>query len=126
MNILLDTHVLIWALENNPTLSDGAREAIVDGHNMVFISAATIWEISIKSSTGKLQTPGNLLEEIKLHRFTPLPIQFEHAQRAGQLPLRHKDPFDRILIAQALHEQLTLVTRDEIIPQYDDIKTLLA
>ena len=119
MNLLLDTHVLIWALENNPTLSEIAANSIIDGSNMVFVSAASVWEIGIKRNIGKLETPDNLLEEIKLHRFTPLHINHDHAQLAGKLPDIHKDPFDRILIAQAIIEKFTLVTRDELSAEYD-------
>ena len=119
MNLLLDTHVLIWALENNPTLSNDARDVIIDGSNMVFISSASVWEISIKKVMGRLEIPGNLDEEIKLHRFTHLAMNFEHAQLAGELPAIHKDPFDRMLIAQAIIEKLTLVTRDNMIPKYE-------
>jgi len=119
MNLLLDTHVLIWALENNPTLSVKAKNVITDGRNMVFVSSATVWEIGIKQAMGKLDVPGNLQEEIKLHRFTPLDISFQHATVASQLPALHKDPFDRMLIAQAITEKLTLVTRDRLIQQYD-------
>ncbi len=119
MNLLLDTHVLIWALENNSTLSDNARAAIIDGENLVFISSASVWEISIKKTLGKLKVPDNLTEEIKLHRFTQLTMNFEHAQLAGELPDIHKDPFDRMLIAQAIIEKLTLVTRDSLFSKYD-------
>jgi len=119
MNLLLDTHALIWALENNPTLSTPARNAIIEGKNLVFISSATVWEMSIKQSQGKLETPDNLQEEIDLHRFTQLSINFQHADLAGKLPYIHKDPFDRMLIAQAMIEKLTLVTRDKLIAQYD-------
>lgn len=125
MNIILDTHVLIWALENNPTLSDKAVKAIIDADNIVFVSAVSVWEIGIKRNMGKLETPDNLLEEINLHRFTPLPINVHHAELAGKLPNIHKDPFDRMLVAQAAYEKLTLVTRDEIISKYD-VKTLKA
>lgn len=119
MNLLLDTHVLIWALENNATLSKAARDAIIDGNNIVFISSVSVWEISIKKTMGKLVVPDNLQEEIGLHRFTPLNINFEHAELSGKLPSIHKDPFDRMLIAQAMIEKLTLVTRDGFINQYD-------
>lgn len=119
MNLLLDTHVLIWALENNPMLSNNAREAIIDGKNMVFVSAASVWEISIKKALGKLEVPDNLLEEIELHRFTQLKINFEHAQAVGKLPNFHRDPFDRILIAQSIVEKLILVSNDRLIAQYD-------
>lgn len=119
MNLLLDTHVLIWALENNPTLSNDARDAIIDGTNMVFVSSASAWEISIKKAMGRLKSPDNLGDEIRLHRFTQLNMNFEHAQLAGHLPAIHKDPFDRMLIAQAMIEKLTLVTRDNMITKYE-------
>ena len=125
MNILLDTHVLIWALENNPTLSDLSRNSIINGSNQVFVSSVSVWEIGIKRNLGKLDTPDNLLEEIQEHRFTPLHVNLEHAQLAGTLPNIHKDPFDRMLVAQAIIEKLTLVTRDELIPKYD-VRTLKA
>ena len=125
MNILLDTHVLIWTLENNKKLSERARNCICDGSNMVFVSAASVWEISIKKAMGKLEFPDTLNEEIKRHRFTPLDMNFEHAQLAGELPDIHKDPFDRMLIAQAITEKLILVTRDHLITKYD-VKTLTA
>lgn len=125
MNLLLDTHVLIWALENNATLSAAARDAIIDGNNIVFVSAVSVWEIGIKQAQGKLQVPGNLLEEIKLHRFTELKIGVKHAELAGSLPAIHKDPFDRMLVAQASLEKFVLVTRDTYIPKYD-VKVLKA
>lgn len=119
MNLLLDTHILIWTLENNPVLSDNIRREIINGENMIFVSTASVWEISIKMSMGKLQVPDNLLEELDSHRFTLLNINFEHAQLAGKLPLIHKDPFDRMLIAQTILEKLTLVSNDQLIAQYD-------
>jgi len=118
MNVLLDTHILIWALENNPALSEKARNAITTGRNMVFVSLASVWEISIKKSTGKLKVPDNLLEELLSHRFSLLNINAEHAQLAGALPLIHKDPFDRMLIAQAKIEKLILISNDPLIAQY--------
>ncbi|MCB1870015.1 MAG: type II toxin-antitoxin system VapC family toxin [Gammaproteobacteria bacterium] len=118
MNLLLDTHVLIWALEDNPVLSAEAHDAIVDGKNMVFVSSVSAWEISIKKAMGKLKAPDNLEEEIELHRFTPLNVNFEHARLAGALPDIHKDPFDRMLIAQAITEKLTLISRDSQFADY--------
>ena len=118
MNLLLDTHILIWALENNPALSKKSREAIIDGNNLVFVSTVSVWEISIKKAMGKLQVPDNLLEEIELHRFTLLDISAEHALLAGELPLIHKDPFDRMLIAQGMVEKLILISQDNIVRKY--------
>lgn len=119
MNLLLDTHAFLWAIGNPSNFSQRAREAIVDGHNIVFVSAATAWEIAIKKGIGKLQIPeGNYLQELELHRFTPINITTEHALAVEHLPPHHKDPFDRMLIAQAQVEKLTLVTRDERIKAY--------
>lgn len=118
MNLLLDTHTLIWVLEDDPDLSAQARAAIIDGNNIVFVSAVSAWEISIKKALGKLDAPDTLLEEIERLRFTPLDITLEHADRAGKLPPLHMDPFDRMLIAQAQSDQLMLVTRDSDIQQY--------
>lgn len=120
MNLLLDTHVFLWAVDNNPNLSPVAREAIVDGYNIVYVSAATAWEISIKRTIGKLNIPqSDYFEELRLHRFTPLNITTEHALAVENLPTHHKDPFDRMLVAQAQEEKLVLVTRDRRMNAYD-------
>lgn len=125
MNLLLDTHTLIWVLEDNPALSAQARAAIIDGNNTVFVSAVSVWEISIKKTLGKLEAPDTLLEEIEGHRFTPLDITINHSDRAGKLPPIHMDPFDRMLVAQAQLDQLTLVTRDSEIQKYQ-VQCLMA
>lgn len=120
MNLLLDTHAFLWAVDDAPQLSAAARQAIVDGSNVVFVSAATAWEIAIKWSIGKLKVPiGGYLEELRLHRFTPLAITTEHALAVENLPHHHKDPFDRLLIAQAQLEKLILVTHDPKFSAYD-------
>jgi PIN domain nuclease of toxin-antitoxin system len=119
VNLLLDTHVLIWVLENNPSLSAEARDAIIDGNNLVFVSAVSVWEISIKRALGKLVTPDNLLQEISAHRLERMEITAEHADLAGRLPMIHQDPFDRMLIAQATIESLTLISRDGKFALYD-------
>jgi PIN domain nuclease of toxin-antitoxin system len=118
-NLLLDTHAFLWAIDDNPRLSQKARNAIVDGNNIVFVSAATAWEIAIKKAIGKLRVPnGDYMDELKLHRFTPLDITTEHALAVEHLPLHHNDPFDRMLIVQARLENLTLVTRDPRMKAY--------
>jgi PIN domain nuclease of toxin-antitoxin system len=119
MNLLLDTHVFLWAVDNDPQLSPAARTAITDGNNLVFVSAVTAWKIAIKKATGKLILPqGNYLDELRVHRFTPLDITTEHALAVEHLPHHHKDPFDRLLVAQAQTEKLVLVTADNRIKQY--------
>ena len=119
MHLLLDTHTLIWWLANNPTLSDTAFDAIASSNNLVFVSAASAWEIAIKKSLGKLQAPDDLKQQLEKQRFTSLPINIDHALAIKELPYHHKDPFDRILIAQAMYEQLTIVSRDRLIAAYD-------
>lgn len=119
MSLLLDTHVFLWWCADNPSLSVGACQAINEGEQDVFVSAATVWEITIKQSLGKLKAPANLTEVLVTNDFLALPISIEHAVSAGELPAHHRDPFDRMLIAQARLEGLTLVTRDANIGKYD-------
>jgi PIN domain nuclease of toxin-antitoxin system len=112
VQLLLDTHALIWWLTNNPTLTTQAKNVIADPDNLVFVSAASAWEIAIKKSLGKLQAPDDLAAQIQAKNFIPLAISIEHAVMVEQLPLHHQDPFDRILIAQGMYEQLVIITRD--------------
>lgn len=125
MRLLLDTNALIWALRNDPTLYARARAAIDDPDNDVFVSMVSVWEISIKRSMGKLDVPANFVERIRNADYIPLLATFEHAELAGRLPLHHRDPFDRMLVAQAQVEDLILVTRDGDIPRYE-VETLAA
>ena len=118
MNLLLDTHVLIWVFSQDSSLSQTATEASRDGRNLVFVSAATAWEIAIKKALGKLRVPGNYQEGLKRYRFTPLDITTEHALAVEKLAPHHKDPFDRMLIAQVQIERLTLVTHDPNMKAY--------
>jgi PIN domain nuclease of toxin-antitoxin system len=116
--LLLDTHVLLWWLADDRQLGPNAREAIGAGRNQVYVSAASIWEISIKRALGKLQAPDNMDGIVETAGFDPLPISLFHGEQAGRLPDIHRDPFDRMLIAQAQAEGLDLVTSDRFIPQY--------
>ncbi len=101
MKFLLDTHILLWWLGNEPKLSYQIRAVICHPKNTIFVSAATVWEMSIKKSLGKLSVPNNLLEKLKDNNFIVLDITAEHGLKVTDLPLHHKDPFDRMLIAQA-------------------------
>ena len=115
MKFLLDTHTLLWWLSDNPTLTNEARNAIANGENLIFVSAVSAWEIAIKKAIGKLVAPDDLASALVVNAFQSLPITIEHGIAAGVLPQYHKDPFDRMLVAQAKLEQLTIITRD---PQF--------
>ncbi|UUO13399.1 MULTISPECIES: type II toxin-antitoxin system VapC family toxin [Aphanizomenonaceae] len=119
MGFLLDTHVLLWWLANDPKLSADVREIIRNPVNDSFVSAATIWEIAIKTSLGKLKQPDDLLAVLRDNRFEVLDISAEHCLNVGSLPWHHKDPFDRMLISQALVEGLTIITVDQKFKFYD-------
>lgn len=108
MNLLLDTHVLLWWLDDHPTLSRKAKAAIADGKNLVFISAVVIWEIRIKQALGKLTIPQNFQKVLNAQPFEMLDITVEHAHEIGDLPAHHRDPFDRMLVAQTKVEHLHL------------------
>lgn len=118
MNLLLDTHVVLWWLADDPTLPDDIKERL-DHEPDVYVSAVTVWEIAIKQSIGKLAEPANLAEVVRTSGFRELPVGFAHAAAAGRLPMIHRDPFDRMLVAQAACENLTLATRDSRCQQYD-------
>lgn len=118
MNLLLDTHALLWWLADDPSLARRARQAIANGGNTVFLSAVVVWEIRIKQSLGKLEVPDRLREVLDRERFLHLPVTVEHAHAIAALPSIHRDPFDRLLVAQARLERLTIVTRDQHIPRY--------
>lgn len=118
MRLLLDTHALLWWLGANPTLSVPAHDAIAAADSDVYVSAVTAWEIVIKKRLGKLEAPSGLGREIAAHRFEPLPITLVHALAVERLADHHEDPFDRMLVAQAIVEDLVLVTRDPNIRKY--------
>jgi PIN domain nuclease of toxin-antitoxin system len=125
VRLLLDTHALLWALEAPASLRPDARAAIENPRNPVLVSTASAWEMGVKVSVGKLRAPHDLAAQLREKRFTTLPVTLEHGLRVGELPLLHKDPFDRLLVAQAQLEGLTIVTRDPRIAAYD-VETLAA
>ena len=116
--LVLDTYVLLWWLGDDPQLGHAARDLIADAKNEVMVSAASGWEISIKKSIGKLAAPDGLDNIIVDEGFTALSISFFHGELAGRLPPLHRDPFDRMLVAQAQAEGLEIVTADAAIAQY--------
>ena len=117
MSLLLDTNVFLWWV-NQSRLSAAAREAIGEPLESVFVSAVVIWEIAIKRNLGRLDAPADIERHISLNNFRPLFINLAHASAAGSLPRHHDDPFDRMLVAQAQVEGLTLVTRDRALAPY--------
>lgn len=118
--MLLDTHVLIWAVSNPERLKPAARLAISDPATEIFVSTATVWELAIKCARGQLIFPLSEVDDLLAGMaIEPLPISVAHAVAAGGLPRHHADPFDRMLVAQARLEQLVLVTEDAALTRYD-------
>ena len=117
MRVLLDTHVLLWAVLNDPRLTTAQARAISQGE--VYLSSASIWEIGIKRAIGKLDVPEDLFEIAVDAGCRPLPISWTHADAAAALPLHHSDPFDRMLVAQAQCEGLSLASSDSKFGAYD-------
>ncbi len=118
MILLLDTHVVLWWLDDPSLVSHAARDAISEPTNEVLVSAVSAWEIAIKAGIGKLDSPPNFESAVVQCGMKLLPITVPHALRTQFLSLHHRDPFDRMLIAQAIVEGATIVTRDALIPQY--------
>ena len=116
--LLLDTQALLLALADEPALSSSARSAIADPANDVFVSAVSIWEIAIKRALGKLKAPSGIAGVVEESGFQELVVTSFHAEQAGDLPMHHRDPFDRMLVAQAQAEGLIIVTSDRRIPLY--------
>ncbi len=121
MNLLLDTHVLLWAAGASPRLTDDARALIEDPANAVFFSAASLWEVAIKNALGYVDfrfDPRLLRRGLLENGYSELPVRGTHAVAVDVLPPIHKDPFDRILVAQAQIEGLTLLTSDAVVARY--------
>jgi PIN domain nuclease of toxin-antitoxin system len=123
MRLLLDTQIFVWFIAGAPGIPRDARRAIQTTNNDVFVSATTIWEIAVKAAIGKVSvTPADLARLpglIEITGFAELPVFARHAAAVRDLPMHHRDPFDRLLIAQARAEGLTLVTADEVMRRYD-------
>ena len=122
--LLLDTHVALWALSSPTMLAPSVRAAIEDPANTVLVSSASVWEVAIKQAAGKLDAPSGFGEACASLGFEPLEISFAHAAAAGALPMHHADPFDRMLIAQAINEHLELVSRDRVFGQYEGLRVV--
>ncbi|MGH7438976.1 MAG: type II toxin-antitoxin system VapC family toxin [Polyangiaceae bacterium] len=119
MRLLLDTHALLWALGAPARLPDAAAKAISDPDNEVFASAASIWEIAIKAALGKVSADvDEIVDSLPEAGFDPLDVTVDHARRVRRLPPHHRDPFDRLFVAQSLEEGLVIVTRDGAFAPY--------
>lgn len=122
MQILVDTHAFLWWLAGNPSLAGAARDVIDNPDNSILVSAASTWEITTKHRLGKLPgaavVAGDVMAAIEDHGFQPLAITVAHAERAGRLPGPHRDPFDRMLIAQSLAHDLPLVSNESLFDRY--------
>lgn len=118
MRLLLDTHAALWFLARDSRLGDAARDQLLDADNRVLLSAAVVWEVAVKRSLGKLEAPGDYVSHLVDAGAQPLPIGLDHAAAVEALPWHHRDPFDRMLVAQAQVEDATLVTGDPALAAY--------
>jgi PIN domain nuclease of toxin-antitoxin system len=124
LRLLLDSHILLWALMGTARLTARTRQAILDADE-VYISAASVWELAIKAASGRLRMPKDLVEQARESGYISLPVTATHAIAAAELPLHHRDPFDRMLVAQASLESLTLLTADPRLKLYG-VRIMLA
>jgi PIN domain nuclease of toxin-antitoxin system len=114
-SLLLDTHVLLWALDGNERLGPATRELLLATEAIAYVSSASTWELEIKRSLGKIDLPSDLISQIEDSGFAELPVRHRHIEALGMVSLPHRDPFDRLLMAQARVEGLTFVTADRVI-----------
>ena len=121
MKLLLDTHILLWVMQDAPQLGRPARRLLNDAE-AIYVSSVSLWEITIKSALGKLRVDQNEFDaQLEKIGFAPLPVTWAHTRRLRKLPLLHGDPFDRMLVAQAMSEPLHLLTRDAVLKTYSDL-----
>ena len=128
MRLLLDTHILLWALDTPARLDGGTRALLEDPANEVLFSAASIWEIAIKARLGRTDfpmRPERIAQAARDTGFTELPVRADAAARVADLPLHHRDPFDRLLVAQAMVEPMRLYTADPLLPPYSELVSLV-
>ena len=118
MKVLLDTHVLLWWLADDAALSLRGRALLESTGNVLFVSAVSIWELRIKQALGKIELPSDFAEVLEAQGFEALPVTIAHAHALSGLPMHHRDPFDRMLVAQASSDGLTLATHDEHLTRY--------
>ena len=125
MRLLLDSHTLLWSFWNSPRLGTRSRDAIRDPDNEALVSVASIWELAMKRVSGRLDAPSDLLNACHEQGFALLSIEPLHAEQAANLPMHHRDPFDRMLVAQAQAEGLVIVTADAQMRRYG-VRTMAA
>lgn len=123
VRLLLDTHAALWLLADDPRLSKRAGELLTDPRNEVILSAVVVWEVAIKRSLGKLDAPDGFADTLIDAGADPLTISIDHARAVRTLPWHHRDPFDRLLVVQAQHEQVSIVSGDERLADYG-VRTL--
>ena len=126
MNLMLDTQALLWFILNDSKLSKKALNTIVSTEGIIFVSPASLWEIAIKISLGKYELPGDCEqfwnEQLHINNFILLPVSVSHVARVAELPYHHRDPFDRLIIAQSLVEMLPVVSSDSMFDLYSGVK----
>ena len=119
MKLLLDTHVLIWALSTPERIKPKVQDLLTNVDNIVLVSVASLWELQIKKSLNKISLPNDFIPQLQENGFDLLDINYKHIAKLDELPLIHRDPFDRMLVAQTIHENLSLVTNDLEIMKYN-------
>lgn len=124
MNVLLDTHIFIWCASEPERLPAGARNLILNSESQIYVSAASVWEMAVKASIGRLELGFDIFSSdgfLARNGYTPLPVSVRHAALVASLPFHHKDPFDRLLVSQALSEPMYLLTSDAWLKPYGEM-----